>query len=89
MEGCKVATRMFVLLKPYNLNFLCMRLFRACFAQIFQNIIRHCCFAEPPKKKSSKQRFKELNKKEAGGDLMDAYTDKPPPQEVDSFDFCL
>ena len=38
--------------------------------------------AEPPKKKSSKQRFKDINKKETGGDLMDAYTDKPPPQEV-------
>ncbi|CAB4021572.1 eukaryotic translation initiation factor 4 gamma 1 isoform X1 [Paramuricea clavata] len=36
---------------------------------------------EPLKKKSSKQRFKEMNKKETGGDLMNAYTDKPPPQE--------
>ena len=23
-----------------------------------------------------------MNKKDTGGDLMDAYTDKPPPQEV-------
>ena len=45
--------------------------------------LRLCVISlEPPKKKSSKQRFKDLKKKETGGDLMDAYTDKPAPQEV-------
>ncbi|XP_046850819.1 eukaryotic translation initiation factor 4 gamma 3-like isoform X3 [Xenia sp. Carnegie-2017] len=38
--------------------------------------------AEQPKKKSSRQRFKDINKKDTGGDLMDAYTEKKPSPEV-------
>ncbi|XP_046850821.1 eukaryotic translation initiation factor 4 gamma 3-like isoform X2 [Xenia sp. Carnegie-2017] len=37
--------------------------------------------AEQPKKKSSKQRYKDINKKDTGGDLMDAYTEKKPSPE--------
>ena len=30
-----------------------------------------------------------MNKKETGGDLMDAKTDKPPPQVVNEHDYLL
>ena len=31
------------------------------------------------KQKKSKQRFRDMEKKGSEGDLMDAYTDDPPP----------
>ena len=36
------------------------------------------CLDPPPKKK--KQRFKDFDKKDSEGSLMDAYVTKPPPE---------
>ena len=46
--------------------------------------------AKDMKKKKQKHRFKDMDKRssEKGNDLMEAYTEKPPKEEVKQFHSC-